>query len=91
MKKVEYLIRYDWYGYEGTSCRNCEYVSEDLSRVYSFINDEKFREQELERLHSAGFIEKIHQGIYKRTIIETKIDYKQEPYDVSGSRKSGGT
>ena len=76
--KVEYFVKYDWYGYEGTSCNNCEYESNDVSIVHRFLNDDEFRNCELKRLHIGGFIERIHIGIFKRTIVETMVDYKQE-------------
>lgn len=79
--KVEYFVKYDWYGYEGVGYqRGCEYISDDILKVHRFITDEQFRREEMS-WHNNGFFEKIGLDIYKRTIVDEIIDYKQESRD----------
>lgn len=75
--KVVYAVRYDWYGYEGVGHCKCEYVSENISDIGKFIDDEQFRNHEL-RHDSNGHITRMYDRIVKRTTFEEIVDYKQE-------------
>jgi hypothetical protein len=76
--KVDYYVKYKWYGYEGVGWCNNMYSDEDILNVIKFIEDPIFRQDEIDSIDRNGFTESFENIIYKRTEIIEKCDMKQE-------------